>query len=39
MSNLTHYENIIKEKRKKTPFREFVRDIASWTVLNLYKNK
>lgn len=36
---LTHYENLIKEKRSKTPFREFVKDITSWTVLNLYKNK
>lgn len=39
MANLEKWENLIKEKRSKTPFREFVKEIASWEVLNLYKNK
>jgi hypothetical protein len=37
MSSLSHYEKLIQEKRKKTPFREFVREIASWNALNIYK--
>ena len=37
MSNIQHYEKLIQEKRKKTPFRDFVKDLASWDVLNLYK--
>lgn len=39
MANLEKWEEKIKEKRSKTPFREFVKEIASWEVLNLYKNK
>jgi hypothetical protein len=38
MSNLEKWENIIKEKRKKTNFRDFVKEIASWSTLNLYRN-
>jgi hypothetical protein len=37
MPNISHYEALIQEKRKKTPFRDFVRDLGSWDVLNLYK--
>ncbi len=37
MSNITHYENLIQEKRKKTPFREFIKELWSWDILNLYK--
>jgi hypothetical protein len=39
MWDIKHWENKIKEKRKKTQFRDFVKEITSWTVLNLYKNK
>lgn len=37
MSNIRYYENLIQEKRKKTPFRDFVRDIWSWETLSFYK--
>ncbi|MDD2870797.1 MAG: hypothetical protein PHS49_02305 [Candidatus Gracilibacteria bacterium] len=39
MSNLKHWEDKIKQKRKNTDFREFVKEIASWLVLNLYKRE
>ncbi len=39
MAKLDKWENIIKEKRMHTPFRDFVKEITSWTVLNLYKHK
>jgi hypothetical protein len=39
MHELKFWEDKIKEKRKKTDFRVFVKEIASWSVLNLYKNK
>jgi hypothetical protein len=38
MSKIAHYEKLIQEKRKKTPFRDFVREIASWETLSFYKN-
>ncbi len=28
----------IQNKRKQTPWREFVKEIASWYTLNLYRN-
>ena len=37
MFKITYYEKLIQEKRKKTPFREFVKEIASWNVVNIYK--
>lgn len=37
MPNISHYEALIQEKRKKTPFRDFVREIASWETLSFYK--
>ncbi len=37
MSNISHYEKLIQEKRKTTPFRDFVMELGSWEVLNLYK--
>ena len=37
MSKITHYEKLIQEKRKKTPFRDFVKELGSWDILNLYK--
>jgi hypothetical protein len=39
MSNIHFWEDKIKEKRKKTTFRDFVKEITSWSPLNLYKNK
>ena len=38
MSKITRYEKLIQEKRKKTPFRDFVKEIASWETLSFYKN-
>ena len=38
MSDISYYEKLIQEKRKKTPFREFVKEIASWETLSFYKN-
>jgi hypothetical protein len=35
--DIHYYEKFIQEKRKKTPWREFVKEIASWTTLNFYK--
>lgn len=35
---ISYYEKLIQEKRKKTPFREFLREIASWETLSFYKN-
>ena len=39
MSNLQHRQSKIQVKRKKTPWREFVMEIASWVPLNFYKNQ
>jgi len=38
MSNLKQWENIIKEKRKQTNFRDFLREICSWSTLVIHKN-
>jgi hypothetical protein len=38
MTDLNKWEDKIKEKRKQTDFREFVKDICSWYNLVLYKN-
>ena len=38
MSILQKWEDKIKEKRKKTDFRDFVKEIASWDSFVLYKN-
>lgn len=38
MSNLEKWENIIKEKRKKTDFRVFLKEIASWNPIILHRN-
>jgi hypothetical protein len=35
--SIQHYENIIKEKRKHTPFREFVMELGSWRSFGLYR--
>jgi hypothetical protein len=37
MSRLEYYQNLIQEKRKKTPFRDFVKELGSWEAFNLYK--
>jgi len=37
MSNLKYWQNKIKEKRKDTDFRDFLKEIASWVPLNLHK--
>jgi hypothetical protein len=39
MQTLKYWEDKIKEKRKDTPWREFLQEIASWMPLNLYKNQ
>ena len=38
MPDLTYRQQKIQEKRKQTPFRNFVMEIASWRPLNFYKN-
>lgn len=38
-STFTQRQQKIQTKRKQTPRREFVRDIASWKSLNFYKNR
>ena len=37
MKDIKYYQNIIKEKRKKTEFRDFLKEIWSWFPINLYK--
>jgi len=39
MQSLKIWEDKIKEKRKQTPWREFLKEISSWMPLNLYKNQ
>ncbi|MDD2870800.1 MAG: hypothetical protein PHS49_02320 [Candidatus Gracilibacteria bacterium] len=39
MSNLKYWEDKIKQKRKKTDFREFVMGVASWFNIMFYKNE
>jgi len=38
MSNLEFWENKIKEKRKNTDFRDYLKTIVSWSTFVLYKN-
>lgn len=38
MTNLQMRQTKIQEKRKKTPFREFVMEVCSRRSLNFYKN-
>ncbi len=38
MSNISYYEKLIQEKRKTTPFRDFVREIWSWSSVHYYKS-
>jgi len=37
--SIQEYQEKIKEKRKNTPFREFIKEIASWDSFNFYKNQ
>lgn len=37
-SNLKYWQDKIKEKRKKTTFRNFLKEIGSWVNLVLHKN-
>jgi hypothetical protein len=37
--SIQQYQDKIKEKRKQTPFREFIMEIASWDSFNFYKNQ
>jgi len=36
--SLQYFQEKIKEKRKKTPFRDFLMEIMSWESFNFYKN-
>lgn len=38
MPDLKQREEKMQEKRKQTPFREYVKEIASWTPLVFHKN-
>ena len=38
MSDLHHREQKIQNKRKQTPFRDFLQEIASWRPMTFYKN-
>ncbi len=38
MQSLKVWEDKMKEKRKNTPWREFLKEIASWRPLTFYKN-
>lgn len=38
MDNLKYWQDIIKEKRKNTPFRYFLKEIVSWATIVLYRN-
>lgn len=38
MSNLQYWEEKIKNKRKQTEFRDFIKEVASWFNVMFYKN-
>ena len=38
MSNLQYRQEKIQQKRKQTPWRDFVREICSWYPFMFYKN-
>ncbi|MEI7477815.1 MAG: hypothetical protein WCJ81_04880 [bacterium] len=38
MQTLQYWQEKMKEKRKKTPFRDFLRDLCSWYSLSFYKH-
>ena len=39
MPDLLHRQTKIQEKRKQTPFRDFLLEVASWYTINLHKNQ
>ena len=39
MSNLSYRQQKIQEKRKQTPWRDFVMEVASRYTINLYRNQ
>jgi hypothetical protein len=39
MADLATWQKKIQDKRKQTPFRDFVRDICSWYPLSFYKTE
>jgi hypothetical protein len=39
MPTLQHRQQKIQEKRKKTPWREFVMEVASWSPMMYYKQQ
>jgi len=38
MQDLKYYQDKIKQKRMKTPFRDFLKEIVSWIPIVFYKN-
>ncbi|USN57718.1 MAG: hypothetical protein H6767_04995 [Candidatus Peribacteria bacterium] len=38
MSRIQHWQEKIKEKKKQTSFRDFLKEITSWKPIILYKN-
>ena len=38
MKNLSKWEKIIEEKRKKTDFNTFIQEVLSWLPIAFYKN-
>jgi hypothetical protein len=38
MKNLNYYKEKIKQKRKQTSFRDFLKEIPSWFSMTYYKN-
>lgn len=39
MDELDRYARLIEERRSRTPFREFVKEIASWTAIGIYRTQ
>jgi hypothetical protein len=37
-NNLDTWKQKIREKRKNTPFRQYLKEIASWKPFSFYKN-
>jgi hypothetical protein len=38
MQSIKQWEDKMQEKRKKTPWREFLKELSSWLNLSFYKN-
>jgi len=39
MTDLKYWEEKIKERRKQTSFRDFLKEVCSWYSVMFYKNK